>query len=308
MVERFNKKYSRGAALITALVVVAIATTLAAGVALGTQIHLRQVENLRDRAQAAAVEQGAISWAMEVIKRDDANVDHMAEEWATVLPPLPVEHGAARIVATDAQALFNLNNVWRQNAPSQADIAVFRRLLQALDLNPALVEAVVDWIDPDTEARPGGADDPTYMAQKPSYRAANQPISSVEELRLIQGFDTETVEKLAPYVVALPTPTDINVNTAPALILSALFNLPLAGAEQFVKSRDGRKSGLSKPDELEKLLPEGTSLPKKGFGFKTAYFKVHVISQFGRSARRMDALISRSGNKPVLLWKSQRLI
>lgn len=299
---------ARGVALITALVVVAVATTLAAGVMLGVQIWLRQAQNVRDRAQAVAVEHGAINWAMVVIQRDPNAVDHLGEEWATELPPFAVEGGLAQFVLVDAQARFNVNNLWRQNAPSQADIAVFQRLHQALGINAELATLLVDWIDPDGQPRPGGADDTDYLAQQPSYRAANQPISSIEELRLIRGFDAETLTTLAPYLTALPTPTEINANTAPALILSAVFNIPLTDAEKIAETRAGRKNGFSNPGELQKLLPAGTAMPSQGFGFKTAFFELRVTSQFGRSTRRLNALITRNGTQLKLLWKSRQLI
>lgn len=309
MIDRHHTYRARGVALITALVVVAVTTTLAAGVMLGAQIWLRQAQNLRDRAQAVAVERGAIDWAMVVIKRDPNTVDHLGEEWATELPPFAVEHGLAQLGLADAQARFNVNNLWRQNAPSQADMAVFRRLLQALGINNVnLATLLIDWIDPDGQPRPGGADDTDYLSQRPSYRAANQRITSIEELRLIRGFDAETLTTLAPYLTALPTPTDINANTAPALMLSAVLNIPLTDAEKIVETRAGLKDGIRNPTDLQKLLPAGTALPPQGFDFKTEFFELRVTSQFGRSTRRLNALIKRNGTKPDMLWKGRQLI
>lgn len=295
----------RGVALVTALVVVALVTTLAASISFGQQLWLRQAQNQRDRAQALAVEQGAVEWAAIILKRDGGTTDHLGEDWAQPLPPLPAEGGVVQGTIRDAQGRFNLNSLWRGNAPSQADIAVFHRLLRALGLDPAPTEALIAWIDP---PRPGGVDDIEYLAGKPSYRAANRPLESVEELRLIRGFDAEAVAKLRPYVAALPQPTDINVNTAPAMVLSALLNLPLSEAERLVQARDAKKGGLSNAQDLASLLPQGAALPDKGVGFKTAYFEVRVASQFGRVTRRTDALLYRSGSKIEVLWKGQRLI
>ena len=297
----------RGVALVTALVVVALVTTLAASISFGQQLWLRQAQNQRDRAQALAVEQGAVAWAAIILKRD-GGTDHLGEDWAQPLPPLPAEGGVVQGTIRDAQGRFNLNSLWRGNGPSPADIAVFERLLSAFGLDTGLTQALIDWRDPDSLARPGGADDIEYLAGKPSYRAANRPLESVEELRLIRGFDAEAVAKLRPYVAALPQETDINVNTAPAMVLSALLNLPLSEAERLVQARDAKKGGLGSAQDLAKLLPQEVALPEKGFGFKTEYFEVRVASQFGRVTRRTEVLLHRASNKVEILWKGQRLI
>lgn len=301
--------FERGVALVTALVVVALVTTLAASISFGQQLWLRQAQNQRDRAQALAVEQGAIEWAAIIVKRDGGNADHLGEDWAQPLPPLPAEGGVVQGTIRDAQGRFNLNSLWRGNGQSTDDITVFERLLSALGLDTGLTQALIDWRDPDSLARPGGADDIEYLAGKPSYRAANRPLESVEELRLIRGFDAEAVAKLRPYVTALREPTAINVNTAPAMVLSALLNLPLSEAERLVQARDAKKGGLSNNQDLEKLLPQGAALPGQGlFGFQTDYFDVRVASQFGRVTRRTEALLHRASNKVEIRWKGQRLI
>jgi len=47
-------------------------------------------------------------------------------------------------------------------------------------------------------------------------------MGDVSELLLVQGITPEVYRRLAPYVVALPQPTAINVNTAPLPVLAAL--------------------------------------------------------------------------------------
>ena len=64
------------------------------------------------------------------------------------------------------------------------------------------------------------------------YRAANRAFSDVSELLQVKGFDKKTVEKLAPYISALPaTGVRININTAPAGLLRILGNKLLSVAE-----------------------------------------------------------------------------
>lgn len=99
----------------------------------------------------------------------------------------------------------------------------FTLLLQHLEIEPGVVQAILDWIDDDSETRfPNGAEDEYYSKQSPPYRAANRPFVSPRELLLVRGMTPEIYAKLAPYVAALPKPTPINVNTASAAVLMSL--------------------------------------------------------------------------------------
>jgi general secretion pathway protein K len=295
----------RGLALITAVLVMAIVATISTYLMFGQQVWWRQVENLFDRHRAESMRHAGLEWIAVLLARDAKNnkTDHLGEEWAKTLPPLPFEGGVMKAVISDAQARFNLNGLVRNGQPSAGDIGVFRRLLAALELDPALAEAVVDWIDPDSLTRPGGAEDTEYLSLPVPYRAANQPLTSVDELRLIKGFDAKAVEALRPHVVALPEPTAINANTASEIVLAALFpNLPPAGAQQIVAARD--RQPFSDGAEISNHVPAGTGASQVTPSASTFYFLVQLDILYGRSHRSTLALIHRTadGKAPRVLW------
>jgi general secretion pathway protein K len=302
----------RGVALITAILIVAIVATVAMFVGLHQQIWLRQTQNLMDRAQATAIHQGSLSWASQILAKDakDSKTDDLTEDWAKPLPPLPVEGGVVVAGLSDAQARFNLNNLVQKNGnPDKNHGAVFRRLLELQDLNPGLTEAVIDWLDGDARTSPNGAEDIDYLNNDPPYRAANQALVSVEELRLIKGFSIETIDKLAPYVVALPATTAINVNTASSVVLAALVpNLPLTDAERIVSERD--KKPFNQPADFEKLLPAGQTPTQGTYGVQSAHFFANLNIQIGRLTHRTEALLQRpTGGQAVhTLWQRPRII
>ena len=300
----------RGLALITAMLVVAIAATTAAYLSLDQQIWLRQAQNLSDRAQAEVVRAGAQDWAITLLAKDakDSSSDDLTENWAKPLPPLAVEGGQVTGRIFDAQAKFNLNNLVRGGNPSPPDIGTFQHLLQSLGLDPNLTDAVIDWIDADSHARAAGAEDIDYLQMKTPYRAANQPMQSVEELRLVRGFTPEIVDKLRPWIAALPQPTETNVNTAPKEVLSALFyTLPASAIEQLIAQRP-----YTDQAQLTKKVQELMTSPdfKAFYGIKSSYFEVEVTTLFGRYQRTTQALIQRTTGDAGFrtLWHSQRLL
>lgn len=301
----------RGVAIITVILIVALAAGMAAFMAWQQQIWLRQVENLRDQAQAQAVARAAIDWARAVLAEDARknNVDHLGENWATVLVPLPVENGRASGSIADQQGLFNLNNLVRNGKASPPDLAVLRRLLQQLDLPADLANAAADWIDPDAEALlPGGAEDIDYLAMDPPGRSANRMMTEVGNLYRVKGYSRETVERLRPFVTALPEPTPVNVNTAPAEVLAALFqDLTLDDAKALAEAR---KSGYFRDQaDFRSRLPAAKSgqIRDNDFSVSSRYFMVTASASFGRAQVGYNALLARQGDEwPVVVWKKSR--
>ena len=143
----------RGVALITAVMIVAIAAAVAAKIAFAHQLWFRQMENVGDRGATDLLRRGALHWASVALLEDAAqnSIDHLGEPWAQGLPTLPVDGGAIHVSVEDAQGRFNLNNLLQNNGqPSTADFQVFQRLLVILKLDPLLANALLDWMDADS--------------------------------------------------------------------------------------------------------------------------------------------------------------
>jgi general secretion pathway protein K len=87
-----------------------------------------------------------------------------------------------------------------------------------------LVDNLIDWVDADEVRQSGGDEDEPYQARTPPHRAANRPLLSLDELRLVEGFDGRLVEALRPYVGVYPLVGGggLNLNTAPSWVLAQL--------------------------------------------------------------------------------------
>lgn len=289
----------RGIALVTAVMIVAIAAAIAVQIAFAHQIWTRQMENIFDRGATDWLRRGALHWASTALVEDAAKgntVDHLGELWAMGLPVLPVEGGTIRVSIEDGQSRFNLNNLVRNHVASPPDLEVLRRLLEALRLDPSLRYALLDWIDPDSNAGPGGAEDIDYLNGNPPYRAANRPLASVEELRLVRGFDLKTVATLAQYVTVLPgASTFVNVNTASPVVLAALVpGLDVASAQRIADER--RDKPFRDLPAFASRLPPGVPLPPGAASVKSDYFLVTLDTSIGRHERRSEALLQRAAD------------
>lgn len=296
----------RGAAIITALLVVAL-VAVTASVLLSQQSQtLTRTEAVIARAQARAYSDTAVQWARGILL-DDARRsgnDHFGEAWASGIAALPVENALVSGTIGDEQGRFNLNNLVRNGAVDPPSVRLFRRLLEALALPPDLANAVVDWIDTDGDASsPGGAEDLAYLALPSPYRAANQPLGQVDELLRLKGFDAKAVATLRPFVTALPGITRINLNTAPLeVIRAALPELPETERLQLAKER------LTKPfrdlNDIKARYPHAAfPVINTDLDVKSDYFTANVAVSSGNVQLRTQTLLRRVPNGwPVIIW------
>jgi len=242
-----RRSAQRGVALITAVLMVALATILAVNVVYRGMLDQRRAGTLFALDQAFEIALGAEAWAADVLQRDQqqSQGDNYSETWAKPLPPLPLEGGSVAGRLDDLQGRFNLNNlVFADGTTNAAGVEQLARILVSLDLEPGWATTMADWIDEDTQPGfPDGAEDSVYTGQAPPYLAANMPVTRASELMSLPGFGPERYAKLRPFVTALPVGTTLNVCTAPGIVLDAL-------------SENVREFGLN-PDDLAKRRENG---------------------------------------------------
>jgi general secretion pathway protein K len=302
----------RGVALITALLIAALVTVVAVAMASRQQLDMRRTGNLLEADQADMYALAAETWATQILKEDadKTKIDSRDEEWATKLPPVPVEGGVIGGDIDDMQSRFNLNNLI--DSKGQADpvqIKIFQTLLNLVNaaepkaqLSPFVANRVADWIDKDLNALADGAEDLEYLNLTPPYRAANQFMASPSELAAVAGVSAEGVAALLPLVTALPEPTVINVNTAPEMVLMSLDkDITPAIAEDLVKLRE--QGPFEKVNDFVKKLHDDYDIDvnSKLVGVSSDYFLVSADAAIGRTQLHLYSLLARKGNKVTVV-------
>ncbi|MBI2799542.1 MAG: type II secretion system minor pseudopilin GspK [Gammaproteobacteria bacterium] len=226
---------------------------------------------------------------------------------ATALPPAPCASGTpcrpvdtgnasplalSKTAATDASPTTNASVL----TPAQLAEQQFRLLFKALELDPEPIQAILDWIDPDTETRfPNGAEDDYYTNQAPAYRTANRPFVSPRELLLVKGVTMEMYKKLAPFIVTLPQSTKINVNTASKEVLMSLApGIDASVAEQLIRARETQPF-LSVESFLKHPLLQFREVPPDLIAVDTHYFELTSTASNERLDYRMRSVLMRNG-------------
>ena len=218
----------RGVALITAVLIVALATILAINVTFRGMVDQRRSTNLLAFDQGFEVALGAEAWAADFLRQDaqDSQQDHLGEAWAQTMPPLPIDEGIGTVEGRleDLQGRFNLNNlVFADGTPNATAIKQLERILAMVDIEPTWAAAIADWVDTDVDPGfPDGAEDAVYTGMDPPHLAANMPVTRTSELMVLPEFGIDRYRRLQPFVAALPVGTKLNVCTATGVVLDSL--------------------------------------------------------------------------------------
>lgn len=217
----------RGVALLTAVVLVAVATIAATAIAFDTTLSARRSIGVFTAAQSLRFAEGAEAIAAYTLREDlrQNRVDSLDESWA--LPYGPTEFEAGVILEAqveDMQGRFNINNLVDGNgAADPVAREEFERLLTLLGLETRWAQLITDWIDLDMQPSfPDGAEDSGYLGQTPPYRTPNMPVTSITELQALPGMTRTIYQKLSPFIAALPPGTTVNVCTAAGPVLDAM--------------------------------------------------------------------------------------
>ncbi len=231
----------RGAALLTAMIIVTLVATLAAAM-VWQQWRAVQVESAeRARAQAAWILSGALDFAKLILREDlkSGRPTALTEPWATPLAESRLstflavdksnaDDGPEAFLSgniSDAQGRYNLRNlvVLASGAtPANvlpAELATLERLCTTVGIETGVADRIASGLLAALTAPTGAAPLlPTTVAQLTWL-----------------GIDPASVQALQPYVVLLPAATPLNVNTASKEVLAAVLNMDPASAERLVQ-------------------------------------------------------------------------
>ncbi len=326
----------RGAALLMAMVIVTLVSTLAASM-VWQQWRAVQVESAeRVRSQSAWVLSGALDWARLILREDGKNeqVDHLGEVWAMPLAEARLSTFLAADAnnsaadsddspeaflsgkVDDAHAKYNLRRLVDGVAVNETEVKVFKRLLEFLSLPPSLADGIAASMTKAALAEASFVSNDPAVLEKLGGEVgrAQAPLmpQSFDQL-LWLGLDAGTLEKLRPYVTLLPTAgTLVNINTAPKEVIAAVVDgLDLARAARLVQARQ-RKPFKNLDDDVRAVLGAGPG-PSNGWGLanhldvRSEYFEVKGRLRFEDNVIEQRHLVQRqSGGSDVLVLQQSR--
>lgn len=307
MVHRAPRR-QRGAALLTALIIVTLVVTLAASM-VWQQWRAVQVEAAeRARMQSAWILSGALDWA-RLILREDARSGRptaLTEPWATPLAEARLSTFLAVDKSNtddapdaflsgsiaDEQARYNLANLVDANGKTVAlELEAMERLCQTVGVSNDVATRIAAGLrDARTPATQGGSSAPLLPR-------------SVAQLTWL-GIDAGTIALLEPYVTLLPVRTPLNVNTASREVLSSVVKgMDLATAERLVQLR--QRDPFKTLGAVEAQVPGLAPLNPQQLAVTSSFFEVRGRLRLEDRMLEQRSLVERRGLDMLVLQREQ---
>lgn len=296
------RRRARGMAVITALLVVMVATVLVTGLIQRQAGDVRALENALARSQARQLILAGLDWSRAVLAADARRfaVTRGDQLWAVPVEETQLTQGADDRVAVfsgridDAQGRFNLTSLARNGTPDVQAVQSLERLLALRGQPTGLALRIAQHI---ALTQPDPLSDPARQALIPMPTA-------LDHLLAVQGMTPQAVDALREVAVILPEATGINVNTASADVLSAAVpGLSLSAARALTAQRDRGVWFNDAADFRNRLGELAEELTSEPFVVNSDWFLVKGAITFERAVIGTTALVRR-GNaaSPEIIW------
>jgi general secretion pathway protein K len=313
-----------GAALLTAMIIVTLIASLAAGM-VWQQYRAVQIEAAdRARAQSTWILQGALDWARLILLEDAKQnrqkpVDHLGEPWAVPLAEarLSTFLAADRTAATDdegpeaflsgsiedAQSRYNLRALLGGPQVPALEQRVLERLCSQVNAPPGTAAVIITGLRVAFPAAASAASAPASSATATVSESGPLQPAGLDQLTWL-GLDIDTIARLEPYVVLLPKATPVNLNTAPREVIAALFDgVDLASAERLVQGRKGRP--LQNIADAAAYLPSNVQIAADRASVDSSFFIVTGRLRLDERQLEQRSLIERQGLSMVVLARER---
>ena len=265
--------------LINVLVIVMLATAVLTVMIASEDDDVDRGFALRSAAQAMATARGAELSAVAALRRDLASgsiVDTLGEPWANIADRnARIPGGSFSFAVTDAQSRFNINNLMRGDVTARDN---FTKIAASAALPEDTAETIVRLLP------------------------FAGPLDSLSQLRMA-GVSDSQLRRLAILCTALPSPSEVNVNTAPEALLAILFgNEATARSVGVMRARAG---GVTRDSMMA-----GSILMPPGVDVSSQYFWSRAKVSIGDTSQQLTSLLvrrhEREGQPEVLAIRRWR--
>jgi general secretion pathway protein K len=297
----------RGIALLLTLLVLTLLVALILEFDAEARREYRDAAAFRDNFKATVLARAAVQAARGTLQQDLAKdkkagqfFDAPTDLWALPIRDYVIGDGLLTAQIEDERGKLNLNDLAAGGdvIAKKAKVQRIKRLFELLQINPDLVDAIVDWVDQDETQEPAGAESLYYQTLRPSYRAANAPLQTLLELRLIKGMTPDIMAKLSKVVTVYPQEGQgkVNLNTASPFVLQALDPSITQGVAADIAVARPFKT-IQDLDRVSSFADIGKELRAQNlYDVKSDLFLARMIVRVNEVTRNATAVLQRDQN------------
>ena len=308
---RSHVQSQQGSATIIALIVVSLIAICVSSLMWQQDFEIRKTQIYKENTQVSWLQRSLIDVVRLVLRIDLVNsqeVDHLGEIWALPIEnsriedflknqDLPEELKSVKFSGSiqDAQALFNVANLWDMNVSTVnlTGVQTYANLLEQLGLNKNLADQTAQYV-----VRTG------------------RRLQYLDELINVPGYSSDTIKSISRFAIVLPEPTTVNLNTTSIEVLLALWpTLSQSDAARFLQLRLSMplKNQNDITQLLAKIQPNKTTQALSSVGVKSNYWLAQTNMLIEQRNISTQTLIQRftarqpDNNFTAVLWSKQKV-
>ncbi|MBF0526986.1 MAG: type II secretion system minor pseudopilin GspK, partial [Deltaproteobacteria bacterium] len=284
----------------------------------GTRVNLTLAGHSAGYGQAMAAAQSGVNFALVALQEETAKYKSLDQHWAKFSQYAGISEklftqGRFTGNIIDLNARININKL-ATLSPDPILLGQLQQLFDVLGLDRQLIDAILDYITPGENPRAYGAKNSYYRSLDPPYSCKNAPLDDLNELLLVKGMTREIYygrkekdgQKIVPGLsdfLAVQSGDKINVNTAPAEVLAALFKPPDISLARTIIAHRNETPFKSTLDLLNVSGVKEAVLPSN-IDVTSQCFSIRITGFSGEASCDIAANVNlSSGQVKLLTWR-----
>ena len=297
----FRNIKNDGIALISALILIAIATSITTFIFKNQQSKIKEINLQRINLQATQIYEGAVDWIKLILDEDlkFSKTDTLDEPWTLKLEKIDIKNFTEDIslqkefsnahingYLIDAERIFNITNLILGDSKRKKFYK--KGFENLLDEYSNLEQSQIEKLLSNIEAFSLNADKFNFNAQK-------------EDLINISKIDSINFAKIHQLIIFLPVTSKNNINTMDQLMIKILCSIDQPAIEEIISIRTVSPF-KNKRDLLKRINSIQGNDCVNFLKFSSNYFIVHGLVKIDKVIFNGSSLLDRTSGKTRLLW------
>ena len=297
----FRNIKNDGIALISALIIITIATSITTFIFKNQQSKIKEINLQRINLQATQIYEGAVDWIKLILDEDlkFSETDALDEPWTLKLEKIDIKNFTEDIslqkefsnahingYLIDAERLFNITNLILGDSKRKKFYQ--KGFENLLDEFSDLKKTQIEKLSSNIEAFSVNSDKFNFNAQK-------------EDLINISKIDSKNFAKIHRLIIFLPVTSKNNINTMDQFMIKNLCSIDEPDAEEIIRARK-ESPFKNKKDLLKKINTIRENDCLNFLKVSSNYSIVHGLVKIDKVIFNGVSLLDRTSGKTRLLW------
>ncbi|MCU0582407.1 MAG: type II secretion system minor pseudopilin GspK [Syntrophales bacterium] len=313
----------KGIALILVLLTVSVIVVLTLQLNVSSRAQVHEAANLSDGIRVLYIAKSGVFAGMGLLSEDRGDADTLNEAWARTegLREQSRDYfdgGHLELIIEDESGKININKLVQGNAFNPGVKGALSRLLSQPEFKlqgqevEDILNAIKDWIDPDSVVTANGAENAYYQGLGKSTTVRNGPMESIDELLLVRGISPElyrgTPERpgLSRFLTVYGEGS-VNVNTAPKEVLRALApSITEDAANRMDDYRKNPANSLTDPSWYRRVAGlNNTAIDAVTLVTRSEHFQLASTGHLGTMKRTIRGIVKRDSDRKlsIVAWR-----